>query len=180
MDIIKEVEGLVEKLFDETFSIKLDGYIDTNVSMNDLGYYFVWDKRSKRKLGCCRYNLKQINLSTLYVMNNYRTNPHLIEDTIRHEIAHAISHYMDKVNGTGHGEMWKRVAVQVGAKPNRCKRGIVSAKSKWTLVCPNSECDVKGDYHRKPKTNKACGKCCDKYSNGKFDSKFRYNLIQNY
>lgn len=62
-------------------------------------------------LGKCSYQDKSIYLN----MHHIDTHPSIeVEDTIRHEIAHAL------VPNDGHGELWKAKARELGASPNPC------------------------------------------------------------
>lgn len=55
----------------------------------------------------------------------------MMEDTLRHEIAHAVAG-----PDHGHDKVWKRAAIMVGAKPNRCHDVHLDHRRKWILVCP--------------------------------------------
>jgi predicted SprT family Zn-dependent metalloprotease len=101
------------------------------------------------------------------------------EDTIRHEIAHAIDvEIRGKSNHDGH---WKKICRAIGADDTRLHEGFLNKpKGKYTLTCPNPECDVVVEKYRKFNKRKACGKCCNKYSGGKFDEKYIFNVTQNY
>lgn len=74
------------------------------------------------------------------------------EDTIRHEIAHAIS-------GPHHDSRWVRACDLVGATPTRCwgRDGEARITVRWVGSCPG------GHKHAvkttKPKGRWSCGKC---------------------
>jgi hypothetical protein len=66
---------------------------------------------SVERVGQCRPGKKEIGVSFYYLEESTWEE---IEDTIRHEIAHALV-------GPGHGHdlTWKRKCIEVGAKPER-------------------------------------------------------------
>src|SRR5271168_4414451 len=69
---------------------------------------------AKRRFGCCHRSVWQnkITLSRILVFRNDREQ---VEDTIRHEIAHALA----SPKG-GHGLEWESMCKRTGAKPVRC------------------------------------------------------------
>lgn len=75
----------------------------------------------KRALGLCAPRQRTIFLSTYYLD---KVSDAETLDTIRHEIAHALEAVR---HGTGgHGPVWKRIAREVGANPERlCDAPIV-------------------------------------------------------
>jgi predicted SprT family Zn-dependent metalloprotease len=102
-------------------------------------YSFCYNKRAAA-CGVCYYNRKTIELSVHLVERN--TDAEIL-DTILHEIAHAIAF---KLYGErGHGPYWRRVCVNVGAKPVRCA-GL-------NVVMPR----------REPKYRAMCGGCLRSY-----------------
>ena len=93
---------------------------------------FEWNNR-KAALGlCCRVK-KTFYLSTYFVG---RVSDAEIEDTILHEIAHALDWIRNKE--WGHGPTWKRICVEIGAKPSRCHSGEVKdQQGRYTVKCPS-------------------------------------------
>jgi hypothetical protein len=77
----------------------------------DMGWDYDYD-RAKRRLGCCKYGPKLLTFSLPFI----DINPlDIMVNTIRHEIAHAL------VEPTsGHGIVWQRKAIEIGARPERC------------------------------------------------------------
>lgn len=91
--------------------------------MKDFGLYG-WQfgyQESKFYLGNCTYETKdnpgKIHLGVQYVILNPISE---IEDTIRHEIAHALTGKRENA----HDNVWKCMAVIVGAKPEPSKSVI--------------------------------------------------------
>ncbi len=68
--------------------------------------------RSVKRFGVCKYRRKVIGLSRALTELN---DAEKVRDTILHEIAHAIAGHK-----AGHGPEWKKVCLQIGAKPERC------------------------------------------------------------
>lgn len=175
---LAKTEEKVRELFAQTFTIGNLSHLTRDMNMNDLGYTFQWDKRSKRKLGCCNYSFQRITLSVHYVDQNFEDKFYLIEDTIRHEMAHAFSYeFYGSRLGRGHGDHWKFTCKQVGADPTRTKSDV-NMTYKYSLVCPSCG-ETRANYHRKPKTNKACGKCCNEHNNGQYDAQYKLELREN-
>lgn len=115
------------------------------------GWSFAFD-RSKRRFGQCRYDVKEIGLSKpLTELNDI----YQVADTIKHEIAHALS------SEHGHGREWKRTAVSVGARPKACysAANTVEVPGKWVAVC--LRCGYESPRrHRRQKG--ACRRCMNK------------------
>jgi len=88
----------------------------------------VIDTRPKRRLGQCRYTVKEIGLTAWYVTKySYKE----VVDTILHEIAHALT------PGHHHDRYWKSKAQQIGANPKRNKTNLEWVpQHKWTATCP--------------------------------------------
>jgi predicted SprT family Zn-dependent metalloprotease len=173
---LKVVEDKVEELFATPFPV---GACGEDFTMNDLSYHFNWDKRSRRKLGCCNYTFRRITLSVKYIELNFDDNFHLIEDTIRHEMAHAFSYYIHGNKGKGHNAYWRAMCRIVGADPTRTKSGI-NMEYKYTLECPSDNCDVTEGFQRRPSVVRACGKCCREHNGGRFSHKYQMELKQNW
>jgi predicted SprT family Zn-dependent metalloprotease len=114
--------------------------------MTDFGlteWVFKFNRRIT-KTGLCVYphNGKpgRIELSAIYVEHNYLD---AIEDTIRHEIAHALAGPSAK-----HGPAWAAMCRKTGARPSRC-RIVTMPPGKWRSQC--SLCRVEYSRYRRPK-----------------------------
>ena len=117
------------------------------------GFRFKFEN-CKATLGRCHYTTKVIALSSWYVKEN---NEAEIEDTILHEIAHALAWINDRF--TGHGKIWKDWARRIGANPKACsKSNLARPKNhyKYEQTC----CGVTYKRHRLRKdTRYYCPKC---------------------
>lgn len=117
---------------------------------------------AKNRLGCCKYREKTITLSRYYIALN---SDEETLDTIRHEVAHALT------PGADHGKVWQLEAKRLGASPVACASDVVAPKGYFVGTCPS--CQKTIHKHREPQTfRKACGSCCQKYNSGKFDNRF--------
>ena len=81
--------------------------------------------RFSRSLGRCSFRHKRIDLAGWIFQ---RCGWEEIQDTVRHEVAHALAG-----PGTGHGPLWKTEARRLGALPKSC------ARSDGTWASPASE-----------------------------------------
>lgn len=117
-------------------------------------YKFVFG-RAKRFCGYCihPWNGKPglIKISQFYA----DANPiELVEETIRHEIAHALAG-----PGCGHGPIWKAKCLIVGCRPLRCNELAEMPKGKYVANCQG--CMQEFRWHRRPKyiNSLSCSKC---------------------
>lgn len=146
----------------------------TEWGLTEKGWTFIWGNK-KRSFGTCRKRAKTIELSTFLLPT---INDESAEDTIRHEIAHALD-FEDR--GTSdHGYKWKAWAIKVGADPTATSTNDfedvakdLAETTKYTLVCPNGH---KFPSHRKKKRLSSCGKCCPGY----FNKAYLLKQVQNY
>jgi predicted SprT family Zn-dependent metalloprotease len=121
---------------------------------------FEWDNARKR-FGRCSYNKKVISLSRHLAKINPRRN---VEETIRHEIAHAKD--AEERGLSDHSNHWKRWALRCGAKPVRCysPSQINTPEAPLYTFCPN--CKQYIPRYRKSKTARiyTCGRCSGSYN----------------
>lgn len=110
---------------------------------------------AKRRFGQCDYRRKVISLSKHLTALNGRDE---VEETIRHEIAHALAGPHAK-----HGPDWKRECIRVGAKPERCYDAIAieAPQHNYEGHCPNCGLLVSKRIRLKEATkrNIVCGPC---------------------
>ncbi len=117
------------------------------------GWSVEFSDRAVRTLGLCIYRRKVIRLSRSLVELN---EPATVAEVVRHEIAHA------RVGpGHGHDQVWRRMAVLVGARPVRCAPDVVLPPGRWAAVCPT--CKRVFFLYRRPKLGRvrwcrACGR----------------------
>jgi hypothetical protein len=135
---------------------------------NLVGWTFKFNT-NKRRLGVCKYGPKKIELSIYHLKDSDED----VKETILHEIAHAIAGFAAK-----HGPVWKACCIRIGAKPQRCGEAhlMQEVPAKYELICPN--CNAVKKMHRRPKKERACGKCCNQHNNGIYTERFKYKLLQ--
>lgn len=176
---LQEFDDLFSELFNRTWVVQ-----GKEFNLSDLGWKRDYNKR-KKALGLCSYRggrYGQINrrgtvFISMELLSRNLDKAYDFEDTIRHEIAHAI--HAEIAGRSNHGAGWKAIARAVGADDTRTHEGFLEMpKGKYLAYCPNPKCDVERPYYRKPTAigRKACGKCCKKYNNGRFDERFKFKL----
>lgn len=79
----------------------------------NLGYTLKFSN-ARTVLGSCNWGTKVIKVSQKYLQT---CSWDIIEDTIRHEIAHAID--AKRRGFSSHDRVWKKVCLEVGADPSR-------------------------------------------------------------
>jgi predicted SprT family Zn-dependent metalloprotease len=100
--------------------------------MKEFGLASTWRfefDNARRRFGCCHRSQNLISLSRILVEKNAQSE---VEDTIRHEIAHALCPPRE-----GHGEVWKAMCRKVGARPVRCYSSEVvdAPEGDWRATC---------------------------------------------
>ena len=133
---VQELKVLAEQLFKEH---KLEDW-----------KFEISTRTGVRYLGRCFPVRKKIEISLWHIL---QSNGEL-EQTLRHEIAHALDWVLFKQ--CGHGPSWKQACYLVGAKPDRvCANGKPLYRVKGT--CPS--CKREFFRVRKPKNVKVCVEC---------------------
>jgi predicted SprT family Zn-dependent metalloprotease len=105
--------------------------------LNDWSFAFNWRKRS---LGLCIFQQQRIEVSVYFVERNDRAE---IQDTLLHEIAHALVG-----PGHGHDAVWRQKCVAIGARPVRCSQADMPT-GRWQADC--KQCRQHFHRHRRPK-----------------------------
>ena len=179
MGTINDVRALAVSLMNKEYTFIANGktYV---VSPSKIGYRFEFDT-AKRRFGCCSYNRRMITLSLPLCSENLDKIETRIQNTILHEIAHALCVSVYGITyGRGHGANWQSIAKQIGCDGKRCYDGstVNKPKSKYTLICDN--CGSESSRHRMVYSNYACSKCCNEHNRGKYTEKFKMRVIQNH
>lgn len=108
--------------------------------------------RARRRFGACHYGPRLITMSRELALAN---TIEVCSNTIKHEIAHALTDPMV----SAHGSAWRQMAVMVGADPVRCYNSdkVNVPTKRWRGVCPRDPSHV---YKRDRRTFRAsCGHC---------------------
>ncbi|HEX7069968.1 MAG TPA: SprT-like domain-containing protein [Rhodothermales bacterium] len=154
--------------------------------LQHLGWRFEFD-RARRRLGSCRWPRRGLGPKVITVSApftrllglDYRDAQGLqvIDDVIRHEIAHAID--FETRGRSDHGPAWKAICRRVGADPTRLYEDPLAdmlLPGKYLLRCPG--CGSEVTYYRRPSVPRACRECCRRHSGGRYDERFRLKLVQ--
>jgi len=156
---LKEAFRLATSLIDET-----DKDYDLPRNLD-----FAFD-RAKRRLGSYRPQRLRITLSAPICSLN---SADVVEEIIRHELAHALAHYHD--NKLGHGPRWKQWAIEMGAIPRAsCQSAdVITPMAPYVYVCP--ECSFRAERYRRPSRNR--GKAgCSNCSNREFFQPLKFKV----
>jgi predicted SprT family Zn-dependent metalloprotease len=122
-----------------------------------LAYTFAFE-RGCRRLGLCRFPTAttpgQILLNAAYVEASDRES---VEDTIRHEIAHALAYR--NCGHTGHGKPWQEACTITGARPERLAHPSQTVPGPWQARC--SGCGELVSRFRPPRKDRIyfCKQC---------------------
>lgn len=114
-----------------------------------VGWSFGFDLAPARA-GVCRYRERRVDLSVSYCQAATRSE---IEDTILHEIAHAI--VGPKHN---HDAVWKAKAREIGCQGERCHR-VQHSVPRWVGECGCGQQWFRQRLQRRMIRNRVCGKC---------------------
>lgn len=175
----KEFDELFNLLFNRTWVVRGKEY-----NLAELGWKRGYNTR-KRSLGLCSYRYQRLfggytlkERGTVWISKTYLElnldNVLDFEDTVRHEIAHAID---CEIRGrSNHDNHWKMICREVGAKPNRVntEKVLERPKGKYTLKC--TSCGDEISKHRRPTRSSSCSPC----GNGRYNPEFKHEVIQNW
>jgi predicted SprT family Zn-dependent metalloprotease len=175
---LEEMKALALALLATTWKINIFRFQPESViNLMDKGWTFEFNTR-KRAAGLCNYRYKKIYLSEWLLKQNLDKSLEF-ENTLRHEIAHALDFEMGGRNK--HNHIWKAIAKKVLCTAERCYSSDViqtKVETKYTLVC--NTCEKESPRHKKPKREVACGACCNEYNRGKYSDKYKLRVVQNY
>ena len=110
------------------------------------GWNFAFDN-ARRRLGLCSHRKKIISLSKYYIP---LVDIEEINDTILHEIAHALVG-----SKNGHNHFWKQKAIEIGCNGKSHYHGEARVEPKYIGTCP--KCGRTISRHRRKRIS--FGKC---------------------
>lgn len=150
-------------------------YNNKTFNLKKLGWRFEFNTR-KRSLGLCSPRNRTIYLSE-WLIKNSNNSIETWENTILHEIAHAID--FTNRGWSSHDRVWRNIALSIGCDGERCSKvdKVANIKTKYTATCKN--CSNTLNYHRKSRKIEQGQASCNKCSNT-FDPKCTFNVTQNY
>lgn len=125
-----------------------DAAILANLHMEEHGltnWTFRWNRRATAA-GLCNYAKRTIELSALMTPKREEKD---VEDTILHEVAHALAGA-----GNGHNRTWQLKAIELGARPRTCVSDIAACAvpARYVVICPDH--GIVGQRHRRPNPNR--------------------------
>ncbi len=134
------------------------------------GWSFAFD-RSRLRFGLCSPTSRRIQLSRHLTALNARAQ---VEDTIRHEIAHALAFIKYRRN-VGHGPRWQAIAREVGADPRRCydMAAVKMPAAPYLAKCPAGHVSPRMKRFRR-RRQVSCAKCSPR-----FDARYLLRLVPN-
>ena len=117
------------------------------------GWTFRFD-RARRRLGACHGARRRITVSAPLAAALPAAD---VEDTLRHEIAHAVD--VERRGRTNHDAAWRSLAVACGARPERCFTGPLPADdaAPYRAACPT--CGAEAALYREPVHPPRCRAC---------------------
>ena len=123
-----------------------------NLARSEMDKYGLCDWKleldyAKVRAGACHFTEKKISFSRHFLKNADKLD---INDTILHEIAHALVGPKH-----GHDRVWKNMAKKIGCSAKRCHT-LEFSEYKWIRFCTNYCWEQK--VHRR-KLNLICKKC---------------------
>lgn len=189
---IEEVKALFETLLDTDWVIDIYRNKEPRTfNLRELGWKISYSN-SKKSAGYCKWEGQRVNLLEVrYFNKQVQLSKYLLEqnlgegkgaeweETIRHELAHAVDFELRQKSN--HDKHWKAVAhamLSTGERTFTKEQLADNKQSKYTLVC--DVCGKETPKHRETKRSYACGKCCKEHNGGKFSVDFVMRLVQNY
>lgn len=146
-------------------------------SLQELGWTLKFDG-AKRRLGICKWMRKGKQVRIISLSRHYALEGgwDVMEDVVRHEIAHALD--FETRGKSDHGPSWQRIARRVGADPTRLYDGndLAGPPSKYVGVCPH--CGSEQPFYRRVKRSYACPNCCRTHAGGAYSERFRLRMIE--
>ncbi len=140
-----------------------------------------WNSRMRTAAGRAHYRDSRIELNPALLDLPGIDGPGEMDRTLRHELAHLVAHVRAKGRRIQpHGPEWHQACCDLGIpdesrchtlpfEPRRVKR-------KFLYECPSCKSEV--PRVRKFRRPVACYACCKKYSNGRYDARFRLEKIE--
>lgn len=132
----------------ETLGNRLVSSFQANGALPD-GWTFGFDLATARA-GVCRYVEQRIDLSVSYCLAATRAE---IQDTVLHEIAHAIVGPRHN-----HNAVWKAKAREIGCVGERCHR-VQHSAPRWVGECGCGQQWHRQVLQRRIMRNRACSQC---------------------
>lgn len=170
LSLVDKIEYLAYNLLSKEWIV--DGIV---YNLRKLNWTFSFNSQ-KRVLGICNYTKTEISLSLPLIKINPDIS--LWDDTVRHEIAHAIDCIIR--GKSDHSKIWKNIGRQVGCNIEFLSASIKINQIFGKYIYKCNYCNDEKPVHRKTRRDKACSKCCNEYNGGAYTNKYKLSIIQLY
>jgi len=189
---VAEVKALFERMLDVTWTIDIYRNKEARTfNLRELGWKIDYNN-AKRSAGICQWSwkvnplgnrepqTKRVKISMYLLTQNLEEGKASEwEETIRHELAHAVD--VEFRNKSNHDRIWTAIAKEMlsSGRVTFTSDDLKDDKeSKYTLICDG--CGVEKKSHKKKKRLSACGKCCREHNGGRYSLDYVLRQVQNY
>ena len=138
-----------------------------------------WNPRFRTTAGIAIYQHCEVWLNpALQKISNEE-----VDRTLRHELAHLLAHARHgRRRIAPHGIQWQAACNDLGIPNESRTHQLPFLRSKLTprffYRCPS--CLETLSRVRKPRRKIACSRCCKKHARGRYDERFRYELLHHF
>lgn len=137
----------------------------------------VWNPRMRTSAGLASYRRCQVILNPALK----KISEAEVDKTLRHELAHLLA--CDRAGRkriAPHGHEWRQACIDLDI-PNESRTHQLPfvrrcQQRKLFYQCPS--CQETLSRVRKPRRKIACLACCRKYAGGRYDERFRFEIVQ--
>jgi len=135
-----------------------------------------WNQRLRSTAGFASYPSWRIELNP-----KLRDFEGQVDRTMRHELAHLVAyHRAGRRRIEPHGAEWQRACADLGIPDETARHRLPlprrEVKRNYTYAC--THCGQTARRVRKFHRPTACRECCDRYTSGIYDARFRFVLIE--
>jgi predicted SprT family Zn-dependent metalloprotease len=136
-----------------------------------------WNERMRTTVG--RADFRRCLISLNPALREF--GPAEIDRTLRHELAHLLAHFrFGKRRIHPHGREWRNACCELGITGERAAHTLPlvgrSLSRRFTYYCKN--CQAHFPRVRRIRRPIACLACCQKFSGGNYDERFRLRLVK--
>ena len=135
-----------------------------------------WNSRMRTTAGLASYQRWEVVLNPALK----KISDAEVDKTLRHELAHLLARDRSgRKRIEPHGVEWRQACVDLGI-PNESRTHQLpfvrsQQQRKFFYRCP--ACQATLSRVRKPRRKIACLACCKKYAGGKYEERFRYEVL---
>lgn len=136
-----------------------------------------WNQRLKTTAGLAYYRECKIVLHPALK----EISEEEVEKTLRHELAHLLAHYQARGKKIApHGREWRKACHDLGIPEETRTHQLpfIRKTQKRNYFYRCASCQETLSRVRKPRHKMACLRCCRQYAKGKYDERFRLELLE--